>query len=107
MHCGQARQQGCAPEGEIGHHEDFKTINGEPEDLYTLPRCLKITEEGPSDEFFGESSSTNEANPTKSGNANKDKDIKAPAIVMKSSLLAGDIMEYAIQFQTYISTLSI
>ena len=66
----------------IVHHEDLKTTNGEPEDLYyALPRWFKITEEGPSDEFFDDSSSTNEANPTNSVNVNQDEDIEAPAIV--------------------------
>ena len=66
----------------IIHHEDFKTTDGEPEDLYyALPRWFKITEEGPSDEFFDDSSSTNEANPTNSVNVNQDEDIEAPAIV--------------------------
>ena len=65
----------------IVHHEDFKTTDGEPEDLYALPRWFKITEEGPSEEFFDDSSSTNVANPTNSGNANQDEDIEAPAIV--------------------------
>ena len=65
----------------IVHHEDFKTINGDHEDLYTLPRWFKITEEGPSDEFFSDSSSTNGAIPTNSGNATSKKDFKAPTIV--------------------------
>ncbi len=37
-----------------------------------------IIEEGPSEDFFSDSSSTNVANPTDSGNAG---DVKAPAIV--------------------------
>ena len=63
----------------IVHHDDFKTTDGESEDLYALPRWFKITEEGTSDEFFSESSSTNAVNPTGSGNS--DKDVEAPAVV--------------------------
>ena len=64
----------------IVHHEDFKTTDGEPEDIYALPRWFKIIEEGPSEDFFGVSSSTNGANPTNSGNA-EDEEQESPAIV--------------------------
>ena len=46
----------------INNHDDFKTADGEPEELYALPRWFKIIEEGPSDENFDESRSTNAAN---------------------------------------------
>ncbi len=62
----------------IVHHEDFKTTDGEPEDIYALPRWFKIIEEGPPEDFFSDSSSTNVANPTDSGNA---EDVEAYAIV--------------------------
>ena len=63
------------------HREDFKTINEELEDVYTLPRWFKIIEEGPSDEFFGDSSSTNDVNPNNSSNAYKHEGVEAPAII--------------------------
>lgn len=62
----------------IVHHEDFKTTDGEPEDIYALPRWFKIIEEGPSDEFFSDSSSMNVANPVNSGNV---EEVEAPTVV--------------------------
>ena len=41
MHCSWERQQGHQLEGEtsdIVHHEDFKSTDGKPEDIYALPR---------------------------------------------------------------------
>ena len=65
----------------IVNHDDFKTADGEPEELYALPRWFKIIEEGPSDEYFDQSSSANAANPTNSGNA--DEEVEAPAVVQE------------------------
>ena len=63
----------------IVNHDDFKTADGEPEELYALPRWFKILEAGPSKDYFDETRSTNAADPTDSGNA--DEDVEAPAIV--------------------------
>ena len=46
----------------IVNHDDFKTADGEPEEIYAVPRWFKIIEEGPSDEYFDQSCSTNAAN---------------------------------------------
>ncbi len=84
MYSGWEGQQCCQSEGEGSHHcnhDDFKTADGEPEELYAFPRWFKIIEEGPSDEYFDQSSSTYAANPTNSGNA--DGDVEAPAIVQE------------------------
>ncbi len=48
--------------------------------MYALQRGFKILEEGPSDEYFGESGSTNNvADPINNGNA--DGEVEAPVVV--------------------------
>ena len=33
-------------------HDSFKTNDGESEEIYNVPRWCKVTEEGPSDDYF-------------------------------------------------------
>ena len=67
----------------IVNHDDFKTADGESEELYALPKWFKIIEEGPSDEYFDQSRSTNAANPTNFGNA--DEEVEALLLLFRIS----------------------
>ena len=64
----------------IIQHESFKSTNSEDGEIYALPKWFKIIEEEPSEQFFGESRSTDVTNPMNNVDISTEH-VEAPLVV--------------------------
>ena len=80
----------------ILNHEDFKTSDGEFEEIYTVPRWCKIVEEGPSENYFIDGSEV--ANST-GINIELNEESEAPAIVNSINVRGGVVDSDLVQMK--------
>ena len=77
----------------ILHHNDFKTNDGEFEEIYAVPRWCKIVEEGPSENFFIDESEVDVSNVNNELNEGTEAPPIVNSINVRGSVVDSDIVQ--------------